>query len=446
MVQKDNNEGTNGTEQLEERVPEIRALLDAVKGQNGATIEIKIGNMGSGPATEYADLTITFQNTDGEKHEEVYNVKRFLRDRKPKVPFPFLNIGGVGPNEYEFIAKYNEAGCNVPVPCVKKGDFFITKKIIGTGLELKLLENKDDERARINLIKETTRCVNSLHKGGVRIQGDILQNQQMAKKIIKCADLLSASEQYFVSLAAKEEDLVSVKERGEDGQQLIEKVKQKCSENFSIFNEFFGGVLNEHFKRQETQLIHGDMTTYHAMIDTNGEVWLLDLDKPKFSNPVFDLAPLYFSQDTNLPAKAGEHIFRKHLSSIHTPHDRIDEEVKSFYLGGCFSNIGRGSKNRVLRVAYPDEYLMFIGKHPSYAQSVDFYKNCTHELIEHVLNNRKRFRIDRGDYQTMNNFLKLLPQFIPADNSCPASILADYHKRKKTSDGKKESRSKVSTS
>ncbi len=424
-----NNDKDNGAEQIGARISEIRSLLDTIKGQVGAAIELRVNNMGSGAATEYADLTITSTNSDGKSLEEAYNVKRFLKEKKPEVPFPFLDIGGVGPNEFEFIVKYHEAGCSVPIPCIRKGDLFITRKIDGEGLELKLIKNKDDERARMGLIEDTIVCVDDFHKGGVRIQGDILQNQQMAKRIIKCADLLSISEEYFVSLAATEEDLVKVKEGKKEAKQLIEEVKQKCSGNFSTFNAFFG-IFNEHFKRQETQLIHGDMTTYHAIFDKDGKVWLLDLDKPKFSNPVFDQTSLFFSQDTNLPTRAVEGIYRKHLDRIHTPRDRVGEEVKSLYLGGSFSNIGRGSKNRVLRIAYPREYLMFVGKHPSYAQSVPFYQQSTQELVEHVLENKERFRINREDYKTMKDFLKLLPQFIPSKQGCPMDIMDVYEKRK----------------
>jgi len=420
----ENNKKLDETISLEERMPEIQDILDVIKGQPGAEISVK--NTGSGPATEYAEITIRSLNGGGKTIEESYFAKRFIRE-KMLVPFPFLKSGGIKQSEFDLLYNYKELGCNVPTPIWKKGDVLVARKIDGVGLENKLSENELNEEARISLIKDATAYIDTkFHPDGRRIQGEFLShNQDLRDRVMKFADLLQPAGDYFTSFVATGEELVSVKEGVKEGKELVEEVKKRCKENYSIFNSFFG-VIKQHFSKQETQLIHGDMTTYHIMIDKDGKVWIIDLGKAKFSNNGFDLFPLYFSQDTNLPREAIEEMFREHLDKIHVPKDRTNEELKSLYLGGCFSNIGRGSKNRLLRIVFPREYLHFVSKHPSYVHSVSFYKSCTRELIEYVLNNREKFKVDSEDCGTMKSFLGLLKDFTLKENGCPAGILADY--------------------
>lgn len=429
MTENNINEKIDETKNLKERLLELRPLLDEIKGHAGAKIELKVGNVGSGPTTEYADIIFRHKNGDGKIREEGYFVKRFPKE-KIQVSFPFLQMtaSSLRQTEFDLLDSYRDLGCNVPTPYIKTGDIFVIKKIEGESLEKKLLENETDKEKRVALIKKVSLCLNKIHDVGGRIQGDILTNNlEIAKKIMRTADLLRQSELYFTSLAARKEDLIRVKEMGEDGKELIKKVKEECSDNFSIFNSFFE-ILGRHFSRQETQLIHGDMTTYHVIFDESEEPWFIDFGKPKFSNVVFDLIPLYFSQDTNLPIKATEEIFREYLDRKYTPKDRIDEEFKSLYLGACFSNIGRGSKNRILKAVFPDEYSQFVTKYPSYDKSLIFYRNSTRELAEHILDNSDKFKIEKNDYQSIKNFSDLLDRLVSVDahslleDRCPMSI------------------------
>lgn len=438
MAENNINEKIDETKNLREKMPEILPLLDEIKGHAGAKIELKVGNVGSGLATEYVDITLKYEDKDGKTREEGYFVKRFLKE-KMQPAFPFLQTdirGSLQQTEFDLLSGYKDAGCNVSTPCVKTRDILIVKKIKGESLENRLLKNGTDEEKRIALIRKASLYLDKINVEGWRMQGDILTNNlEIAKRIMRTADLLRQSEKYFTSFVATGEDLRRVKERGEDGKELIKQIKKECSDNFSIFNSFFE-ILDRHFSRQGTQLIHGDMTTYHVIFDEDEEPWFIDFGKPKFANVVFDFIPLHFSQDTNLPIKATEEIFREYLDRKYTPKDRIDEEFKSLYLGACFSNIGRGSKNRVLKTAFPNEYSQFVIKHPSYDRSLIFYIDSTREITEHLLSNKDRFKIEKDAYQSIKNFSGLLNRLVSVDgyslseNRCPISIIDRRYEEK----------------
>lgn len=412
------------TEMIEEVVP----IVNAISGQHGA--EIRITQAGSTPNTEYFQIELEYSDRDGSQKEEAYFVKKFLKSKENGTMANFFQakVGSVQKTENEILNRYKELGCKVPSSLVKvKEDILILERIKGEDLETKLLQNARNEDERSSLIEKTSSAIGNLHDAGRRIQGTIFTSGttdgRSTVSILKSADLMKRADYYFVALAADADDLVGVKDKRNGTEELITKVKAKCNDNFHTFNCFFAG-LSEHFSRQETQLIHGDTTTYHVIVDKEGEPWFIDFGKPKFSHVVFDLAPLYFSQDINLQLGRIENIFAEYLKqeSINLTGRRelsseiVDRELKSLYYGACFANIRRAAKNRFSRVVFPEEYKWFIDKHPSYADSMSYYKKSTKEIIEHLLKKGERFQIDPESRNSLSKFLAPLDQFLVSDS------------------------------
>lgn len=409
---------------LESRLPELQQGLELLEGQTGTKITTEFTNIGFGLATEYLKIRLGFTNGGGQERTVDYFVKRLIENKVERyIPFLQANKRTHQQTEFELLNMYRNLGCNVPSPAVKLKNILIMREIAGKSLE-DLTGPEGSEEKRAELVEQTIPHIKKINDNGRRIEGYILHgNLDVGKKIEETANLLKQSERYFTILAATEEDLRGLKSKEEEAQ-LIEQITKKCGSNFSVFNSFFE-IINRHFSSQNNQLIHGDMTSYHVIINENGEPWFIDFGKPKNSNVVFDTIPLYFSQDTSLSLKIVEELFRKELDIRGVSKDRIDEEFKSLYLGGCFSNIRRGSKNLTLRVACPNEYALFINKHPSYAYSLGYYKNTAKKLLEGMLKNKDRFKIDRQDYESIKNFLDLSDKFIPPSSyvdRCPISI------------------------
>ncbi len=407
-----------------ELIPEIVPILDAISGQSGAKVEIE--QAGSTPNMEYFEIKLSYENEKGEDKEENYFVKRFLKKRRGTMANFFQSkIGNIQDTENEILSRYKNAGCRVPSPYIKiKNNTLILEMIKGDDLEKRLLENKDKEDERASLIEKVSLALSDLHNAGRKIQGGIFTSKKTADKyilnILDSGSLIKRADYYFTALAADEKDLIKIRDQENGTEELVDKTKGKYKDNLPTFNSFFEN-LEKYFSTQETQLIHGDMTTYHAVIDKDEEPWFIDFGKPKFSHIVFDIAPLYFSQDTNLPFERIEEIFIKYLeresmnltgTTGKLSKDRITEEIKAMYLGGFFSNIRRGAKNRFSRIVFPEEYSWFIEKHPSYADSLSFYKSSTYEGIEYFLRNKDRFKIDEESYKAMGNFLGPLEQFL----------------------------------
>ena len=414
---------THEHESLRERLPEVLALVEEVKGRTGAQADTRttVDNVGAGPAIEYVTVTIDSGNGNGEKKQTGYFVKRFLEEHEQK-HYPFLqtNMRSLRQTEFDLLESYAKAGCNVPTPYVKKGNLLIIQKINGVALETKLLENSEDEAKRIALIDKVGIELDKINERGEDMQEWMLidSNKKIRDRIIETAKLLKQADKYFTTIAAREDELRALDGKGDaEAKELISTIKNRCDIRFGRFNDFFG-VLGRHFRTKKPQLIHGDMTTYHAIIDENEKPWVIDFGKPKFSSAVFDHIPIYFSQDSNLPIKAIEELFIKHLERRSISKDQHDEEIKSLYLGACFSNIGRGSKNRILRTVFPEEAELFESSHPSYRGSIGFYKESIGQILEYLLtdNNKRRFKLEE-DYTAIHHFAKMVPEFMPERES-----------------------------
>lgn len=404
---------------LSERIDELIPLLGTVIGR-ASSLEVKTEPAGSTPNSEYFELELKYSDEEGKEREEKYHIKRFLQQNRQGKVASFFSAkrGNIQAVENEILNRYKEEGCNVPSSYVKAGeDILILESIRGEKLEKKLVENRADEEKRKNLIERTSLKLADLHHAGRKIQGNILDTQ-----ILRSTELMQRSALYCAVICASEEDLVKMAKEGNGNSEIIKTIKNKHQYTFSKFNKFFE-IFAEHFSSQETQLIHGDMATYHVIFDVNETPWFIDFGKPKFSNIVFDLAPLYFSQDTALPIEAIEEVFLKYLErenmnltgqkTSKLPKERFIGKFKSLLYGDCFENIRRGSKSRFLRVVYPKEYSQFIKAHPSYKNSMPYYKKSTLDVIEYLLKRQDGFKINKEQGEHIKQISRLLEHYDP---------------------------------
>lgn len=379
--------------------------------------------------TDYFTLCLSYKQ-NGDQRKQTFHVKRFLD--LPKVHgkvLKFFYPKSNAPLEHEVLERYREAGSPVPQPHSRGGNLLITEEVEGVSLESSLEGSVNNESRRVSLVTNASNGLCDLHQTGRKIQFNFLQNPEVAKT----ADLLEISELYCGVFCAEDDELRAMATMGNgsaDG--TLREVKKRKKEVFNIFNNFFG-IIDEHFSSQDCQLIHGDITTYHIVQDKREGIWFIDFGRPKVANPAFDLAPLYFSQDADIPLAAIEDIYRGYIDrerrnllqaepgqSIPEPSEEmVDVKLKSLYLAGSFMDIRRASRTRFLKIVHPGEYQGFIDSHPSYGDSSMYYRNSILEVSERLLKEQERFGITDEQKGYIQAFGALVDKLKSGVQDCP---------------------------
>jgi hypothetical protein len=427
-------------EPLEARFEQVVPLLCDLVGENTGW-DVSCSPISSTLTTNYFTLKLRYEK-NGKEGQQTFHIKKFsplegVHGRVLRFFYPKSNSA----LESGVLEKYREEGAPVPIPYKKGGGFLITEDVAGNPLEERFQELKDDPEARESLVAKSSNALCDLHETGRNIQFNYLNHREVSRT----ADLLGISELYCGVFCAEDDELKAMADmRNDSSDDILKEIKIRRKEVFSTFNRFFG-IIDQHFSSQKSQLIHGDITTYHILEDPEGGIWFIDFGRPKLANPAFDLAPLYFSQDTNLSLEAIERVYQGYIererrnlidapleSSLPEPtRETVDNKLKSLYLAGLFMDIRRASRSRFLKIVHPDEYQRFVESHPSYEGSSLYYKSSIMDISEKLLQQNRRFGIEPLQVGYVREFVRLVDKLKAGVGDCPPRRIAKAYQPEK---------------
>jgi len=399
---------------LGELIAEITPdIFSEVSGQPGATLNIDIRNHGVTPTIEYLILTVTAPTG---KIDRSFLVKRALSQAKKNELTDI--IYGVSCNtfkiEHALLGRYIKGGCIVPAPIGQaKSKILLAEMIEGDFLDKRLYEARNNEDARAALVEKTILSLCDFHGVGRNVQGDIFLHTD-PNEITRKGDIMGRAEHYFLVLSARNKNFLDdVKMSSNGNGSLLERIRDNCRKNFDIFKDYFEVVKKS---SQDSQLIHGDMTTYHVIINKDEQIGFIDLGKPKFLPVDYDTTNIYFSQDANLPIDRIRELNIRYLERVAekiTGQKRLNEETepgkfKSLLLASAFSNIRRGTKSRVLRLGLPDQYQRLVENHPTYADAESYYKDSTLLINRYLISNSTQLGVSEYEIGAISRLSQMI--------------------------------------
>tara|TARA_Y100000310_G_scaffold38780_1_gene36293 strand:- start:1579 stop:2784 length:1206 start_codon:yes stop_codon:yes gene_type:complete len=162
--------------------------------------------------------------------------------------------------------------------------------------------------------------------------------------------------------------------------------------------EFFKKVkpVIDIIEGRPNQVILGDVSTYHIVVDQNKSPWWIDIEKIRNGDRTQDLAGLYLSPEVKLSYSAIERLLRnfhgKETDALYK--EGLDKHVQSLdRILGTFCAAGleeawrRGTKIREFKSAFPELYEQFIDMHPGFKGAFESYRQRLEETRDRIDSN-----------------------------------------------------------
>jgi len=324
----------------------------------------------------------------------------------------FRNNLGEDPAGFEnlLLSLYRKAGQNVPEPCHFYSDehILLMEDLGDDSLEKRM--KTASKRDAIKHLKKVVREMQHLHKGGREIQAEVIA--KIPESFKKSEKLLEKGIEYYTILALPSEDNRLIRSLSDP-----EQIPSRLRESAERFADFFGVVTRNIYG--ESQLIHGDMTTYHIYFtqqNGNERIFFIDFGSPKLLPVGFDLADLFISPEIpdlsveEILEVYNEYIEEHRLKGVRggfgiksVARNIIDEENKKLCYIALFECLRCASKQKKERLFYPREFERYAEAHPKYANPESHYKDVALKFREFLLRkaDSDAYRLSDGDKRNL---------------------------------------------
>jgi len=307
--------------------------------------------------------------------------------------------------EYNILKTYSENGASVSVPisCSSELDTIVMEDIGDDTLEKRLLGASESKTSDL-LSKAIAEMVN-LHKVARQYQNLLLSED--SPSILKTSMLANRALNYYGILIASKKS-------------LLQKEKPKIGRKFEFLDLFDLVTRNV---CSDTQLVHGDMSSYHIFFtqEENGEkVRFIDFGNPKFASVFIDVGDLLFSPGIYLPLERrleilNEYVAKnKNLGSKDLLHKATKEillsEQRRLCFVGIFECLRRAARDKEAKIKYPVQSRYFARKHPAYENPIPGYAKTSMQLANFLMANSGRYGLNDFESRKLERLSHVLEE------------------------------------
>jgi len=346
----------------------VEAYLTDKFRKNGTIPEVKmLASMGD--ATRYLRISAP---------EGLYVAKLFLLGERGRVMRRKMSDNPAR-FEYRLLKLFWDAGIRVPKPVpysTPPEDNVLIMEDLGSNTIEKEMRTAD-KTGQTRLLKKVLSAMLKFHNTASQIQYQVMQ--QSPARIVTSSLPFRRALRYYSTLLTPEITLSTNRMVKVSRDEQFMKAFEVVAENVS----------------GDAQLVHGDMTLYHAMMvpragkSDEDEVALLDLGSPKFLPITSDIAQVLFAPGVNnLNLEEKVNLFEEYVENrllapttsgflglgkgSATP-DYLKEQVKRFMFSVIFESLRAPAKLKSLALS-PRRYEAFLNEHPNYG--------CVNHYIE----------------------------------------------------------------
>jgi len=341
--------------------PVIGVTLEESSKTNGGNLSIQVTPFAwPSIGTEFQRVVITSGDTT-----KSYFIKSFTEEKGVSIARAAGSIS-LAEREHTYLSAYRNEGCPVPRSKVM-ADKRLAMEDCGTiTLESKLRDETPEQQEKIlsGIAKQHARFIVAGRSIFPKLPAEM---KKIAKMLGNMRDTAEDMHKYWRPGASEEE-----RER--------------------FMKAFLPAI--DYIPDREKQLIPGDTTTYHILIDEQGNPRWVDLERGRLGHPTRSSAGYLFSPEVKLGLDATERVLkieRQEVSTLNEEQLRDDAWIsylKAAYVCGILECTKRATavKRFELQVD-PEKYAEFITQAPGFNQAHRAYSTHLNRIISRIKEN-----------------------------------------------------------